>query len=172
MIIDRYSIQVDVGDVKEILKIKFCVQNWRKTFNDPARQQYWAHLDEEFDILVTLEQKQKDSESPNVIQAQKLFKEFKVKQNRFIIQNEFVSLQDHILINLRFSSRHRSGVTANAAKQEHKSALMHNKRENADHIAIRDKNHKVFATAGPALLVLNAKGVFRDFSITYPMPYA
>ena len=59
MIIDRGSIQVDVGDVKEILKMKFCVQNWRKTFNDPARQQYWARLDEEFDILVTLEQNKK-----------------------------------------------------------------------------------------------------------------
>ena len=49
---------------------------------------------------------------------------------------------------------------------------MHKKRENADHITIRVKNHKAFATAGPALLVLNAKGVFGDFSITYLMPYA
>ena len=42
LIIDRDSIQVDVSDVEEILKMKLCVQNWMKTFNNPAREQYWA----------------------------------------------------------------------------------------------------------------------------------
>ena len=157
LIIDRDSIQVDVGDVEEILKMKLRVQNWRKTFNNPAREQYWARIDEELDILVTPEQKQKYNESPNAIQAQALFKEFKIKQKRFITQSEFVSLRDHILINLHFSSGHRSGVTANATMQEYKSALMHKKRENADHLIIRVRNHKTFATAGPALLVLDTE---------------
>ena len=58
LIIDRDSIQVDVSDVEEILKMKLCVQNWMKTFNNPAREQYWARIDEEFDILVTPEQRQ------------------------------------------------------------------------------------------------------------------
>ena len=40
--------------------------------------------------------------------------------------------------------------------QEYKSACMHKKRENADHLIIRVKNHKTFATAGPALLVFDA----------------
>ena len=128
LIIDRDSIQVDVSDVEEILKMKLCVQNWMKTFNNPAREQYWARIDEEFDILVTPEQKQKYKESTNAIQAQALFKEFQIKQKRFITQKEFVSLRDHILINLHFSSGHRSGVPANATMQEYRSAWMHKKR--------------------------------------------
>ena len=155
-IIDGDSIQIDVGDVEEILKMKLRVQNWRETFNNPAREKYWARLDEEFDILVTPEQKQKHNENPNAIQVQALFKEFKIKQKRFITQSEFVSLRDHILINLHFSSGYRSGVTANTTIQEYKSACMHKKRENADHLIIRVKNHKTFATAGPALLVFDA----------------
>ena len=39
-IIDGDSIQIDVGDVEEILKMKLRVQNWRKTFNNPAREKY------------------------------------------------------------------------------------------------------------------------------------
>lgn len=36
---------------------------------------------------------------------------------------------------------------------------MHKKRENADHITIRIKNHKTFSTVGPALSVLNAEAL-------------
>ena len=80
LIIDRDSIQVDVSDVEEILKMKLCVQNWMKTFNNPAREQYWARIDEEFDILVTPEQRQKYNECPNAIQVQAL--EFILRNSR------------------------------------------------------------------------------------------
>ena len=43
--------------------------------------------------------------------------------------------------------------------QECKIALMHKKRENADHITIRVYNHQTFATASPALLVLDGEAL-------------
>ena len=55
------------------------------------REEYWARLDEEFDILLTPEQKQKYNESLNAMQAQPLFDEFKDKPNRFVTESEFVS---------------------------------------------------------------------------------
>ena len=108
---------------------------------------------------MTPEQKQKYSESLNAMQAQALFDEFKVKPNRFVTESEFVSLRDHLLINLHFSLGHRSGATTNVTMQEYKNALTHQKRENVDHITIRIKNHKTFATAGTVLLVLYGKAV-------------
>lgn len=113
----------------------------------------------EFDILATPKQKQKFNKSSSAIQAKTLFKEFKVKKDRFITQSEFVSFREHILINFHFNSGHHSGITAKATVQECKVALMHLKRENADHITICVYNHKTFATASPALLVLDGEAL-------------
>ena len=150
-----FSLTDEVGEVvskEKVLGLKEKIKRWSSSFRHSSAKRRWEKMAEDYHALITPEQIKKFERSEASCSAICLLGQLSGAHCIEITQSQYTLIRDFLIVQISIDNANRAGALANMKMGEFKKM----KKEGEDHV-ILVKDHKTFATHGPARIVLSLK---------------
>lgn len=139
----------------DALRMKILVTEWIKRQSKTGKMEAWQKVEEKRKVLVDDEQINIYESGENARSARKYFNILEKGEILNLTKSIYITMRDHLFIQIHFSNGNRSGVTANLTVQEFQDA-----RKEDEFYVVGVKKHKTYYTNGPAILTFTQSQYF------------